>query len=88
MVEQDETETGLRAILNFGHTLGHLIETHAGYGTYLHGEAVGAGMCFAAFVSWHCNELSEKDWNASAVICEKCWLRLFSTVLIRMFFVI
>ena len=40
-----------------------MIETHAGYGTYLHGEAVGAGMCFAAFVSWHCNELSEKDWN-------------------------
>jgi len=63
VVEQDETETGLRAILNFGHTLGHLIETHAGYGTYLHGEAVGAGMCFAAFVSWHCNELSEKDWE-------------------------
>lgn len=63
VVEQDETETGLRAILNFGHTLGHLIETHAGYGTYLHGEAVGAGMCFAAFVSWHCNELPEKDWE-------------------------
>ena len=63
IVEQDETETGLRAILNFGHTLGHLIETHAGFGTHLHGEAVGAGMCFAAFVSWHWNELSEKDWE-------------------------
>ena len=63
VVEQDETETGVRAILNFGHTLGHLIETHAGYGTYLHGEAVGAGMCFAAFVSWRWNELSEKDWK-------------------------
>ena len=63
VVEQDETETGLRAILNFGHTLGHLIETHAGYGTYLHGEAVGAGMCFAAFVSWRYKKLSEKDWE-------------------------
>ena len=63
LVEQDETETGLRAILNFGHTLGHLIETHAGYGTYLHGEAVGAGICFATFVSWQWDELSEKDWE-------------------------
>ena len=63
LVEQDETEKGLRAMLNFGHTLGHLIETHTGYGKYLHGEAVGAGMCFAAFVSWRHNKLSEKDWK-------------------------
>jgi len=63
VVEKDETETGVRAMLNFGHTLGHLIETHAGFGRYLHGEAVGAGMCFAAFVSWRRNELSEKDWK-------------------------
>ena len=39
IVEKDETETGIRATLNFGHTLGHLIEIHAGYGKYLHGEA-------------------------------------------------
>ncbi|MDH5751914.1 MAG: 3-dehydroquinate synthase [Deltaproteobacteria bacterium] len=51
VVEQDEKEAGLRAILNFGHSLGHLIETHAGYGKVLHGEAVGVGMLFAAFVS-------------------------------------
>ena len=63
VVEKDETETGIRATLNFGHTLGHLIETHAGYGKYLHGEAVGVGMFFAAFVSWRCNELSEDDWR-------------------------
>lgn len=63
VVEQDETETGIRATLNFGHTLGHLIETHAGYGKYLHGEAVGAGMCFAAFVSWRWQKLAEKDWQ-------------------------
>ena len=63
VVEQDETEKGLRANLNFGHTLGHLIETHAGYGMYLHGEAVGAGMCFAAFVSWRWNELAENEWE-------------------------
>jgi len=53
----------LRSNLNFGHTIGHLIETHSGYGKYLHGEAVGAGMCFAAFVSWRWNELPEKDWE-------------------------
>jgi len=63
VVELDETEKGLRANLNFGHTLGHLIETHSGYGKYLHGEAVGAGMCFAAFVSWRWNELPESDWE-------------------------
>ena len=63
VVEKDETETGIRATLNFGHTLGHLIETHAGYGKYLHGEAVGVGMFFAAFVSWRCNELVEDDWT-------------------------
>ena len=62
-VEQDETEKGLRANLNFGHTLGHLIETHAGYGKYLHGEAVGTGMLFAAFVSWRWKELAQKEWE-------------------------
>ena len=51
VVQEDEREENVRAILNFGHTLGHLIETHTGYGTYLHGEAVGAGMLFAAFAS-------------------------------------
>ncbi len=63
VVEKDETETGIRANLNFGHTLGHFIETHAGYGKYLHGEAVGVGMVFASFVSWRCNELLEDDWR-------------------------
>ena len=63
IVEQDETEKGLRANLNFGHTLGHLIETHVGYGKYLHGEAVGTGMLFAAFVSWGMKELSQNEWD-------------------------
>ena len=51
VVGQDETESGLRAILNFGHTLGHAIEAVAGYGKYLHGEAIAIGMVFAARVS-------------------------------------
>lgn len=51
VVEADERENDLRAILNFGHSLAHLIETHTRYETYLHGEAVGVGMLFAAYVS-------------------------------------
>ena len=51
VVGQDERESGLRAILNFGHTFGHAIEAGLGYGEWLHGEAVGAGMVMAAELS-------------------------------------
>lgn len=51
VVGQDEREGGLRAILNFGHTFGHAIETALGYGTWLHGEAVGCGMLMATDLS-------------------------------------
>lgn len=51
VVGQDERETGLRAILNFGHTFGHAIEAGMGYGQWLHGEAVGCGMVMAARLS-------------------------------------
>jgi 3-dehydroquinate synthase len=51
VVGQDETETGLRAILNFGHTLGHAIENSVGYGKYLHGEAISIGQIAAAHLS-------------------------------------
>lgn len=51
VVGQDEREGGLRAILNFGHTFGHAIEAGMGYGAWLHGEAVGAGMVMAAHLS-------------------------------------
>ena len=51
VVGQDEREAGLRAILNFGHTFGHAIEAGMGYGAWLHGEAVGAGMVMAAILS-------------------------------------
>lgn len=51
VVGQDERETGLRAILNFGHTFGHAIEAGLGYGQWLHGEAVGCGMVMAASLS-------------------------------------
>jgi 3-dehydroquinate synthase len=51
VVASDERETGLRAILNFGHTFGHAIETGLGYGQWLHGEAVGCGMVLASELS-------------------------------------
>ena len=51
VVSEDETESGVRATLNLGHTFGHAIETGAGYGEYLHGEAVAIGMCQAADLS-------------------------------------
>ena len=60
VVRQDEREGGLRAILNFGHTFAHAIEAGMGYGTWLHGEAVGCGMAMAA-------DLSERLGYLSAV---------------------
>ena len=51
VVGQDERDTGVRAILNFGHTFGHAIEAGMGYGQWLHGEAVGCGMVMAAWLS-------------------------------------
>jgi len=48
IVERDERESGARALLNFGHTFGHAIESASGYGNWLHGEAVAAGMALAA----------------------------------------
>jgi 3-dehydroquinate synthase len=51
VVALDERETGLRAVLNFGHTFGHAIEAGLGFGTWLHGEAVAAGMVMAADLS-------------------------------------
>ena len=51
VVSQDETETGLRAILNFGHTIGHALEAISRYGKYLHGEAISIGQVAAAELS-------------------------------------
>ncbi|MCW3149541.1 3-dehydroquinate synthase [Stutzerimonas stutzeri] len=51
VVAQDERESGVRAILNLGHTFGHAIETHQGYGVWLHGEAVAAGTVMAMEMS-------------------------------------
>ena len=61
VVEADEFESGIRAILNLGHTFGHAIEVAQGYGNWLHGEAVSAGMVMAARLSQSMNWLSDKD---------------------------
>lgn len=55
VVAADERESGLRALLNLGHTFGHAIEAHMGYGNWLHGEAVAAGMVMAARAAEGCN---------------------------------
>jgi 3-dehydroquinate synthase len=64
IVAADETEGGLRAILNLGHTFGHAIETAMGYGEWLHGEAVATGMVMAADLSWRLGYLAQKDAHA------------------------
>ena len=61
VVAADEREADLRAILNLGHTFGHAIENAQGYGEWLHGEAVGAGMQMAVELSWREGWLSEAD---------------------------
>ena len=62
IVEADEYETkGLRALLNFGHTLGHALEAAAGYGGYLHGEAISLGLRAAAHLSVTHSTLTPED---------------------------
>ncbi len=61
IVEEDERESGKRALLNFGHTFGHAIEKILGFGTFLHGEAVAVGMLMAAEFSKNRALLTEKD---------------------------
>jgi 3-dehydroquinate synthase len=61
IVARDETETGDRALLNLGHTFGHAVEAGLGFGTWLHGEAVGAGLVMAADLSARLGHLDGAD---------------------------
>jgi 3-dehydroquinate synthase len=63
VVAADERESGQRALLNLGHTFGHAIEAGLGYGNWLHGEAVAAGMCMAAIMSQQLGWISQQDVN-------------------------
>ncbi len=61
IVAEDEKESGIRAILNLGHTFGHAIESGSGYGAYLHGEAVAIGTCQAADLSRRTGRIKGHD---------------------------
>jgi len=61
VVAEDEREVGVRALLNFGHTFGHAIESGLGYGKWLHGEAVAAGMVMAADLSQRMGLIAQAD---------------------------
>jgi 3-dehydroquinate synthase len=61
IVAEDEREAGRRALLNLGHTFGHAIERCAGYGEWLHGEAIAAGICMAAEFSARLGHLADAD---------------------------
>lgn len=74
VVAMDEREGGVRSILNFGHTLGHGIEQVCGYGRWLHGEAVAAGMAFATRVSLAERDLPEADGQRILALLDKLGL--------------
>ena len=74
VVGQDETESGLRAILNFGHTIGHALEAVSGYGKFLHGEAIAIGQLLAARLSAELLGLPQRGVERIAVLFEKAGL--------------
>jgi 3-dehydroquinate synthase len=74
IVARDERETGERALLNFGHTFGHAIEIGLGYGEWLHGEAVAAGMAMAAQLSRRLGTLAEADVTRVVALLKRAGL--------------
>src|SRR5437899_1513555 len=74
VVRQDETESGLRAILNFGHTIGHALEAISHYGKYLHGEAISIGQVAAAQLSAQVLGLSQIDVERIRSLFERAGL--------------
>jgi len=74
IVALDERETGLRALLNLGHTFGHAIETAMGYGAWLHGEAVAVGMVMAADLSHRLGSLGKDDVGRVVAVLKRTGL--------------
>jgi 3-dehydroquinate synthase len=74
IVAADERESGQRALLNLGHTFGHAIENAMGYGEWLHGEAVGAGMCMAAAMSNQMGWMNDEDTKRTFNLIEQAKL--------------
>jgi 3-dehydroquinate synthase len=71
IVAADERESGRRALLNLGHTFGHAIETGTGYGNWLHGEAIAAGMVMAADLSARHGWLTRADVERTASLLRR-----------------
>jgi 3-dehydroquinate synthase len=74
IVSRDERESGARALLNLGHTFGHAIETVSGYGTWLHGEAVAAGMVMAARLSVRLGRLAAAEADGIEALLRRAGL--------------
>jgi 3-dehydroquinate synthase len=74
IVAKDETEAGIRALLNYGHTFGHAIEAGLGFGAWLHGEAVAAGMVLATRFSSFNGDIPEDDVKRVVQLLEKVGL--------------
>ncbi|MGA7179631.1 MAG: 3-dehydroquinate synthase [Thiobacillaceae bacterium] len=74
VVAQDERESGIRALLNLGHTFGHAIEAGMGFGNWLHGEAVGAGMVLAARVSQRMGLINQSDLSRAEALIARAGL--------------
>ncbi|ADV46541.1 3-dehydroquinate synthase [Nitratifractor salsuginis] len=71
VVNRDEKEAGVRAVLNYGHTFGHVIENETGYARYLHGEAVAIGMVMANELAVDLGQLSREEAERIRVLLEK-----------------
>lgn len=76
IVSEDERESGVRALLNLGHTFGHAIEAHMGYGNWLHGEAVSVGTVMAATTACYLGMLSQQDVESIIALFLKASLPL------------
>jgi 3-dehydroquinate synthase len=74
IVAEDERESGARALLNFGHTFGHAIEAATGYGKWLHGEAVAAGMVMAAELSALMGHLKKAEVSRVRALLQRAGL--------------
>jgi 3-dehydroquinate synthase len=71
VVNQDEKEAGIRAVLNYGHTFGHVVENETNYTTYLHGEAVAIGMVMANELAIELELFTEEEAEEVKILLEK-----------------
>lgn len=83
IVAADEKENDMRALLNLGHTFGHAIETGMGYGEWLHGEAVAAGMMQAGYMSKLMGNISAEDLDRMADLISRARLPLYPPAQIK-----